>query len=222
MKKYIIQKSEKIASAIYLITDCIKDSDFLKWEIREESLHLISSALIIGNDINTDKEYAYKEYKSVAEKILSLLRISELSKIVSKMNARIVHDELNTLINYLDTNKSLLEELSGYILSENYFATENISNNHKGHENKSVVKSNNNQYFQQDTNKISKKDRSESILELLNKQSNLSIKDFSRVIKDCSEKTIQRELTLLVQKGLVKKEGERRSTTYSLNSTQNS
>lgn len=219
MKKYIIQKSEKIASAIYLITDCIKDSDFLKWEIREESLHLISCALIIGNDINSDKEYAYKEYRTVADKILSLLRIAELSKTVSKMNSRIVHDELSVLVNYLDSNRGILEELSGYILSENYFATENDSS-YKRSNDKNIIKSTDNNDYKNEINKISKKDRSESILELLNKQSNLSIKDFSRVIKDCSEKTIQRELTSLVQKGLVKKEGERRWSTYSLNSVQ--
>jgi len=44
----------------------------------------------------------------------------------------------------------------------------------------------------------------------------LSVKDFTRVIKDCSEKTIQRELLDLVEKGIVKKEGERRWSRYSL------
>jgi len=50
----------------------------------------------------------------------------------------------------------------------------------------------------------------------LKNQSNLTIKDFSKVITDCSEKTIQRELLDMVEKGIIKKEGERRWSKYSL------
>jgi hypothetical protein len=42
------------------------------------------------------------------------------------------------------------------------------------------------------------------------------MKDFVKVIPECSEKTIQRELLDLVGKGVLKKEGERRWSTYSL------
>jgi hypothetical protein len=62
-----------------------------------------------------------------------------------------------------------------------------------------------------------KKDtRQMKILTLLRAKSNLSIKDFASVIPECSEKTIQRELLELVEKGVIKKEGERRWSTYSL------
>ena len=61
-----------------------------------------------------------------------------------------------------------------------------------------------------------KTNRQEVILETLKTKSNLTIKDFAKVITDCSEKTIQRELLDLVEKGVIKKEGERRWSTYSL------
>ena len=63
-----------------------------------------------------------------------------------------------------------------------------------------------------------KSNRHDLILEILKKspKSGLGIKDFSLVLKDCSEKTIQRELLLLVQKNVLKKEGERRWSKYSL------
>lgn len=53
------------------------------------------------------------------------------------------------------------------------------------------------------------------ILEFVRKHKNVSIKDISKVIRDVSEKTIQRELTLLIQQGLVEKRGERRWSIYS-------
>lgn len=68
----------------------------------------------------------------------------------------------------------------------------------------------------QDNIKDKKDARQIKILTLLRARGNLSIKDFASVIPDCSEKTIQRELSELVEKGVIKKEGERRWSTYSL------
>ncbi len=57
-------------------------------------------------------------------------------------------------------------------------------------------------------------DRMSLILELVRKKKSLSIKEIAAVIKDCSEKTIQRELGSLIQQGLVRKVGERRWSLY--------
>jgi len=57
--------------------------------------------------------------------------------------------------------------------------------------------------------------RSSLILEFVRKNKSVSIKEIARVIKDCSEKTIQRELALLIKEGLIQKHGERRWSVYS-------
>jgi len=59
-------------------------------------------------------------------------------------------------------------------------------------------------------------ERSRIILDYIKKHKQASIKDLSTIITDCSEKTIQRELALLIQQGLVRKEGERRWSVYLL------
>ncbi len=62
-----------------------------------------------------------------------------------------------------------------------------------------------------------KKNRRQSlIIGLLKRKREIMIKDVVGLITDCSEKTIQRELSMLVDSGLLKKEGERRWTRYSL------
>jgi DNA-binding transcriptional ArsR family regulator len=61
-----------------------------------------------------------------------------------------------------------------------------------------------------------KNNRQDVILSMLKSGGKLTIKDFAQNIKDCSEKTIQRELLSLVSKGLLKKEGERRWSKYFL------
>lgn len=57
-------------------------------------------------------------------------------------------------------------------------------------------------------------ERAERILEYIRRQKSASIKEIASTIKGCSEKTIQRELTLLIQKGLVRRVGERRWSHY--------
>lgn len=57
--------------------------------------------------------------------------------------------------------------------------------------------------------------RASLILEFVRKHKNVSIKDIAKVIRGFSEKTIQRELTSLIQQGLVEKRGERRWSIYS-------
>lgn len=56
--------------------------------------------------------------------------------------------------------------------------------------------------------------RTSLILETVRKNKGISIKDISSVVRDCSEKTIQRELGGLIDQGLVKKVGERRWSIY--------
>lgn len=61
-----------------------------------------------------------------------------------------------------------------------------------------------------------KNNRQDIILSMLSSGVKLTIKDFAKNIKGCSDKTIQRELSSLVSKGVLKKEGERRWSKYFL------
>jgi predicted HTH transcriptional regulator len=59
-------------------------------------------------------------------------------------------------------------------------------------------------------------DRAERIKTVLEAKPQASIKDIAEVITDVSEKTIQRELNSLIEKGQVIREGERRWSKYSV------
>jgi hypothetical protein len=63
---------------------------------------------------------------------------------------------------------------------------------------------------------VKKNKRQSAIINLLKRKKEIMIKDVVGIITDCSEKTIQRELLALVDEGVLKKEGERRWTKYSL------
>lgn len=57
-------------------------------------------------------------------------------------------------------------------------------------------------------------ERLSKVLDIVLKNKAVSIKDISSVIRDCSEKTLQRELTVLIARGLVKRVGDRRWSQY--------
>jgi len=54
------------------------------------------------------------------------------------------------------------------------------------------------------------------ILGILKRLTSITVKDVSAVVSDCSEKTLQRELQSLVDRGVLNKVGTRRWTRYSL------
>jgi hypothetical protein len=60
---------------------------------------------------------------------------------------------------------------------------------------------------------ISRRDR---IVEILANKGHASIKDITDIIKDCSEKTVQRELNAMIKDSVAVREGERRWSVYSL------
>lgn len=67
------------------------------------------------------------------------------------------------------------------------------------------------------SNKMSDSPASERvslILQFIQKAKRASIKEIAAVVKGCSEKTIQRELGALIERGLVRKVGERRWSVY--------
>lgn len=63
---------------------------------------------------------------------------------------------------------------------------------------------------------LQKNERQQVILDIIKGIGESSIKDISDNIKDCSEKTIQRELNTLIYEGVLKKVGERRWSKYVL------
>lgn len=67
--------------------------------------------------------------------------------------------------------------------------------------------------------RVAKDDRRKIILALLKQKPALTVKDIGRSISGFSEKTIQRELVAMLDEGILTKQGEKRWTTYSLNTS---
>ena len=228
---YTFKKAEKITAALYLVSSLLKDTEPLKWELREKAVGMISSSISLNSIEPTDKNGILQSLFSVSLETLTLLNIASLAGLISDMNHLILKSEIESIVSLLKEKVLEDTERAGYILSDSFFRTDfkmeprtDMSPNNipQGQLNLNTTSPSNTATQSKPNNKEKvalkdkKNDRKTVITTLLKKQSNLTIKDFVKVIHGCSEKTIQRELLELVEEGTVKKEGERRWSTYSL------
>jgi hypothetical protein len=253
---YLYKKTEKLVTAVYMITNFIKDNEPLKWKFRDNALKLLSLNRAFTNVSLSERKDLIKEYQGIALEIVSLSTVASHGGIVSEMNADILSREFTSLVSLIekDENKKANDETVS--LSSNFFqvaspvdrplrsetfttpvqtpvtaprknvlyspeAKEAVLD--KGHASEKVDKKPEYLSYKEVKEKPvitksadSKDGRQAVILKLLSKKSGLNIKDFGESIKGVSAKTIQRELLSMVALGVLKKEGERRWSTYSL------
>jgi len=224
----LYKKTEKLVAAIYMITDFIKDNEPIKWRIRENALELLSINMKFTNVSLSERRELLKKYQSLSLEIVSLSGIAHVGGLISEMNCSVLSKEFEKLASTItrDENKKSNEET--IILDSNFFErTEPEVNqiNNVLYNQPTVIPKGHIQKIEQKVESASKiihrsvevkNDRKTIITRLLSKKSGLNIKDFSQSISGCSEKTIQRELLAMVASGVLKKEGERRWSTYSL------
>lgn len=200
---YLYKKTEKLVSAIYLLSSFISDKEPVKWQFREVGLKLLAQNLPLS-----DRAF---QGGPLVDLILSYFEIAYLGGIISRMNHDILKAEFENLRKMISDDEA--GRLRGAVLSEQFF-TSTTPVYPKGQISLS------DRPTRPLENRLSVKPvlagRQEVIISLLRKNNELGIKDFSLSIRDCSEKTIQRELAVLVSKGQVIKKGEKRWSRYSL------
>ncbi len=211
---YALKKTEKIVQAIYLVTSHLNDTEPLKIELREKSLSLLSYSLALNSENSYERQELVRSFLSTGVEISSLMRVASVSGNISTNNATILSNEIESVASHVREKVFPQDSTKGLILSKDFFATD-IPEFEKNDKGQNMVNKGLKMAVKQ---KDRKNSRQHEILDLLKKQSHLTIKDFARVISDCSEKTIQRELIDLVEKGVVVREGERRWSRYSLKS----
>lgn len=236
---FIYKKTEKLVTAVYMITNFIKDNEPLKWKIRESALSLMEINLDFNTVSLSERRDLLKEYQALALEIVSFSAVAHHSGLISEMNFTILSREFNNLVTTIEKDENRQANDQTVILDPSFFDTpasdvpeKEIS--YKGHVPEAAtisrVEERTAPVFpikdisdrpQKSTPKQvrtpeAKDGRQASIIKLLSKKGGLNIKDFSESITGCSEKTIQRELLAMVAAGVLKKEGERRWSTYSL------
>lgn len=217
---FIHQKVEKLVAAMYLLTNALDPEEPVKWSLRSIGTELL--ALNIGLHGSTAKS-TYGNEDMFAGKVVeavSLLEVASMSGLISEMNFTILKREFSTLLASLKgaTEKNSLEEMflstpTPHVHSEPTPVQPVKDIQREIPKETHVLK----QPLKDYGPVAVKKNRRQSIIiNLLKRKKDIMVKDISEIVHDCSEKTLQRELSDLVTQGILKKEGERRWTRYSL------
>lgn len=215
---FIYKKSERLAKAIHLVAPAFADSVSFKNRLEAIAIGLVDAAVRSPAVARTNLSHELLALSSI-------LSMARTGGILSPMNAEIISQETRSLLHEVAayeeprlllgdaltlsgiaktaSKKKGLQAVSGVDTAMSRRAqTEEID---KGHV-KDMAGSKQTQV----------KDRREAVMSVIKNKGSASIKDISTLIRDVSEKTIQRELTSLIQEGLVVKRGERRWSTYTL------
>lgn len=212
---YIYKKAERIAKAIQLISPAFKDSKALRDRLAHLSVSIIDASLLPPISA---KEVLARDLLTLG----SMLRMARSAGILSYMNADIIMREANNLLQELsayDDPKIGLEDvptLSALARGASTHTQREVQGKIRPKEESGQNSYKGQIYKGQNEVKKDKNGRREAILSILGDKGPSYIKDLSTLIREVSEKTIQRELQTLISMGQVVRAGERRWTTYAL------
>ena len=239
---FVFKKTERIISALYMITDAFSQKEPLKWAIRDSSTNLMADIVSVGQKEKLGLDSKITVPVSLY-KVISFLDLSYQAKFVSPMNFQIVRNELFNLIFEIENiheEKKVdlgLTDMREHVRVSRHkkvnssdkgdsFESTVKAPSYKGHSKgqakrhdvfyESAVNSDQRASMKVKNSDNKNEDRKAKIIQIVKDKKEVSVKDISLLITDFSEKTLQRELLNLVKDGVLKKEGERRWSRYSI------
>lgn len=225
--KLLTDSSQKIAKALYLITNFFSETNELRSAIRLKSIeamqYLFDNLRLDGDSLSLKKGY------HTLDELLSYIDIAHQTGYISEMNNNFLVERIHSL------QESMLKEIEdknlekrelNISLSHLFSSSDNILKPDKTEKSlisekdvliKKTVPKTQLKKLVYGTAKISLKEkRHQNILDILKQKKDASINDVCSLFKDCSSKTIQRDLKDLIKNKKVVKRGERRWAVYNL------
>jgi hypothetical protein len=211
IKSHFYNKAERISSAVFLIANLIPEKEQLGLKIKNLTINMISYLAHV-KEPNFPENMSYiGKVEVIKKQICSFMDISRDISLISDMNVEIIKRELDLLMDNLLEIKAKSNLLNDklYLLSNNTESKVQSKNSVKSVESIKDITNN---------KRVDSKghNRKRAILELIRFKKTADIKDVAAGIKGCSEKTIQRSLSSLVNEGLIRRVGERRWSKYLL------
>lgn len=235
------KKTEKVATAIYMVSSHIDDRESIKGSFRDIALALVLETLSLEDPIRPAEEI-FLSMNVATGKLQSLITLAASLGMISTSNARILDSELGSVCELAlsgrkhyalttldDVLKTIYPEelptrIDKPLIGQNMIAPQVTLETKKPTfitsalpaKNPSISSGQAKQKASAEVATPSLSKRKDQILKLIRDKGEVSIKDISKDFADCSEKTIQRDINALVEEGKVRKEGNRRWSRYSL------
>src|SRR3989344_1072508 len=105
-----INKTEKLAAAVYLITSFFADQEPLKWKLRSLSSDLVARGLMIKDNFPTDRNKSLLEIRQIAREIGTFFSLARSAGMVSEMNHSLVQQEFDKYLSILELPEGVNKE----------------------------------------------------------------------------------------------------------------
>jgi len=222
----VFKKIEKIVSVVFYIlsfTDTKDRNNNLSETLQQKSfkLHELSLETLQSlPDTVTDKLLQVRHQLVALD---STVRVAEAARMIATDLAQLVVEQIDSVQRHLSNHYLQNTSISIKELHTVAITTDTSANGSSAK--KATAPRRRQQRVQVPAGDISSDaymvysqltDRAERIKTVLEAKPQATIKDVAEIITDVSEKTIQRELNSLIEKGQVVREGERRWSRYSV------
>jgi DNA-binding transcriptional ArsR family regulator len=217
--KYIFKKTEKIVAAVFYILNNVDSNNKTESHVS----NIASKAHLVHEHSLRTLEVKRASGREVLEQFAQALIALESTFRVATATGLISPEVLRTVLTEVDT---VLRGLRSYITIEGSpdesflaFRDERSAARPRATASSPRPRSNSDALPSASPSSRSTEsgaDRRSRIKTIIEAKGEATIKDISEIITDVSEKTIQRELQAMIEDNLVKRQGERRWSRYSL------
>lgn len=218
-ERTIAERAEKITSAIYMVTGLLSDKEALKWSTRDVAVTVLSYTTMSFTSLN-DRQNILNDLSMLLHELFARLRLMQVARLLSEMNCSIIQSEYEKLFlsldDYFKSEMTYGTLLMKEILNDDQKIKPPVkdieSSTNKGHSH--IVQNKTESHKKQQNSKTNADNRKSKILSVVDAKGKVTLGDISSTIASCSPKTLQRDLTDMVEQGVLKKSGERRWTVY--------
>jgi len=215
--KHIFKKTEKIVTVVFYIlhnVDSDKKSETHISNIASKA-HLVHEHAL--RSLDARKAAAREVLEQFAQSLIALdstFRVAVATRLIAPEVFNVVVDEIDVVMRGLRSYISS-EHNAQMAVTEGFTSLAAASSKPKRPAPAAApLATTEAPTTQSSTVKVN--DRRERIKTILEAKGEASIKDIAEIVSDCSEKTLQRELNAMIKDNIVKREGERRWSRYSL------
>jgi DNA-binding HxlR family transcriptional regulator len=214
----LYKRAERVVAAVFLVTSHVSDTEPLRTSMRTTALSVMTSVLALRDEMRASESERVREFRAQLRELVSLLRLLAVAGHVSFANAETLSDAVEDLAGFLSSaQKSSLSE-SNHLSKESFLSVRDDALPSASNGSRESVPLHSARPAQTPVRSISDgaKTRTNAIISVLSQGTAMGIKDIVSQLPEYSEKMIQRELASMTDMGVVRKEGLKRWSRYTL------
>lgn len=207
--KHIFKKTERVVSVVFYVSNTLQTNKRTETLVSDMLQTAQKAHDAILQSLEARSHLAENEIRSSAHALVALeskLRVAEAAGLLAPAVTHLLSAEIDTV----------LRGMNKYLKGTAAFDDTDYQLRSLSETKPKVVAEAPARPASTTDNQTPDFDRRERIKTVLEAKGEATIKDIADVITDCSSKTIQRELNALIKDGVVKRQGERRWSRYSI------